>query len=152
VTSAAVALACDDAAVDYDEFDAERMRIVRAWGVEITDPEALAAEAGRLRELAGTVAGERDRERALGHLVAVDQLVEDARTPVDEALVRASEVLQRAADPTGTPAERRARAEAGMAEIGRIADQASSVGVRDAVLDLNESLAEIIDVLELGQD
>ncbi|ADB30541.1 hypothetical protein Kfla_1440 [Kribbella flavida DSM 17836] len=137
--------------MEYDEFDAERMRVVRAWGREITDPEVLAAEVERLRELASTVHGERDRARAGRHLVALDQLVEEARNPVDEALVRASDVMQRAADPSGTPAERRARAEAGLAEIGRIADEASSVGVRDAVLDLNETLAEILDMLEDGQ-
>ncbi|GAA1528519.1 hypothetical protein [Kribbella lupini] len=134
--------------MEYEEFDAERMRVVRAWGVEITDAEVLAAEALRLRELAETVEGERDRDRARRYLVAVDQLVEGARTPTDPALVRASEVLQRAADPAGTPDERRARAEAGMAEIGRIADEAPSDDVRHAVLMLNGTLAEILDVLE----
>ncbi|MGY4770922.1 hypothetical protein ACXC9Q_28770 [Kribbella sp. CWNU-51] len=130
--------------MEYAEFDAERRRIARAWGREITDPEQLAAAVERLREQAATVPGEADRDRAMRYLTTLDDLVAEVGVPESEAVRRASDVLLEASRPEGTPAERRARAEAGMTEIARIAAAAPTAGERDAVLEMNESLAAIV--------
>lgn len=129
--------------MEYAEFDAERRRIVRAWGREISDPEQLAAAVDRLREQAESVPGQ-DQARALRHLQTLDDLVTETRAPESETVRRAADVLTQASRPGGTAAERRTRAEAGMAEISRIADAAPSVAERDAALEMNESLAETV--------
>lgn len=134
--------------MEYGEFDAARRRIVAAWGREMTDPEELAAAVQRLHEQAATVTGEADRAKAIRYLKTMDDLVEAARTPESETVRRASDVLMRASVPGGTPAEQRARAEAAIAEIGRIADAAPTIAERDAALEMTESLAETIDVLD----
>jgi len=136
--------------MEYGDFDAERRRIVRAWGSELTDPDELAAAVERLREQAATVPDEADRAKAIRYLTTLDDLVTEARTPESEAVRRASDVLLEASRPDGTPAARRARAEAGMAEIARIAGAAPTVGERDAALEMNETLVQIITMIDLG--
>jgi hypothetical protein len=138
--------------VEYAEFDAERRRIARSWGREITDPEHLAAAVERLREQAATVPLEADRDRAMRYLATLDGLVTEAGEPESEPVRRASDVLLQASGPDGTPAERRARAEAGMAEIARIAAATATPGERDAVLEMNESLAGIAASADEGTD
>lgn len=130
--------------MEYAEFDAERRRIVHAWGREVTDPAQLAAAVERLREQAATVPGDADRDRAMRYLMTLDDLVSEAGEPESEPVRRASGVLLQASGPEGTPAERRARAEAAMAEITRIAAAAPTAAERDAVLEMNESLAAIV--------
>lgn len=136
--------------MEYGDFDAERRRIVRAWGSEITDPDQLAAAVERLRAQAANVADDADRAKALRYLATLDDLVAEARTPESATVRRASDVLLRASSPEGTPAERRARAEAGLTEIARIAAAAPTVGERDAALEMNETLVQIIAVIDLG--
>ena len=136
--------------MEYGEFDAERRRIIRAWGHEITDPDQLAAAVNWLREQAATVPDETDRAKAIRYLKTLDDLVVEARTPESETVRRAADVLLLASQPGGTPAERRARAEAGIAEITRIAAAAPTIAERDAALEMNESLAETIEVIDLG--
>lgn len=136
--------------MDYPEFDAARRRIIRQWGRELTDPEELASAVDRLRAQAATIADQADRAKAVRYLATLDDLVAEAHAPESETLRRASDVLLAALQPVGTPAERRARAEAGIAEITRIADAAPTAGERDAALELNESLAEVIAVLDQG--
>jgi hypothetical protein len=135
--------------VEYNDYQAERRRIIAAWGAEITDPEQLAAEVDRLRELAATVDGDELRAKAIRYLKSMDTLVAEARTPESEVVRRAGDILLLASQPHGTPAERRARALAGMQEIGRIADSAPTVGERDAALEMNESLNEIVELIDL---
>ncbi|NIK62188.1 hypothetical protein [Kribbella shirazensis] len=130
--------------MDYAEFDAERRRIVRAWGESITDPEALAAAVDGLRDQAGTIQDHAAQARALRSVENLDDLVTEARTPESEYVRRASDVLLESTPPEGTRAEQRARAEAGMAEIARIAAEAPTAGERDAVLEMNEPLAMIV--------
>lgn len=139
---------CDTAWVEYAEFDAEHRRIVRSWSS--TDPVERAAAIERLRGLAETVEGDRDRDRARRFLKPLDRLAAQAATPESDVVRRAGDVLLLASRPDGTPAERRARAEAGIQEIGRIADAAPTVGERDAALEMNESLAETIEIIDLG--
>jgi hypothetical protein len=135
--------------VEYDDYQAERARILAAWGTEITDPEELAAAVDRLRRLAVTVEGDELRAKAIRYLTSLETLVAEARSPASETIDRAWDVMQRASAPDGTPAERRARALAGMQEIGRIADSAATAGERDAALELNGSLNEIVDLIDL---
>jgi hypothetical protein len=136
--------------MEYGYFDAERRRIIRAWGSELTDPDELAAAVERLREQAVTLPDEADRAKAIRYLTTLDDLVAEARTPESETVRRASDVLLEASRPDGTPAERRARAEAGVAEIARIAGAAPTLGERDAALEMNETLVQIITVIDLG--
>ncbi|WP_432888661.1 hypothetical protein ACQPYH_08205 [Kribbella sp. CA-245084] len=136
--------------MEYGDFDAARRRVVRAWGTEITDPEELAAAVERLREQAATVDGEADQAKAIRYLKTLDDLVLEARTPESVPVRQASDVMMRASSPDGTPAERRARAEAGMAEIARIAYAAPTAGERDAALEMNETLVQIIEMIDLG--
>jgi hypothetical protein len=136
--------------MDYGEFDTARRRIVRAWGREITDPRELAAAVDRLRAQAATIADETDRAKAFRYLKTLDDLVVEAGSPESETVRRASDVLLRASVPGGTPAEQRARAEAAIAEITRIAYSAPTIAERDAALEMNESLVETIEVLDRG--
>jgi hypothetical protein len=136
--------------MNYGEFDAARRWIVRAWGRQITHPDHLAAVVGRLRAEASTIADEADRAKAFRYLKTLDDLVVEARTPESATVRRASDVLLWASSPVGTAAERRAPAEAGIAEISRIADTAPTLAERDAALEMNESLAETIEVLDQG--
>ena len=138
--------------MEYAEFDAERRRITHAWGREITDPEHLAAAVERLREQAATVPGEAAQARAIRYLQTLDDLVTEARTPGSDTVRRAADVLLQASRPDGTPAEQRARAEAGIAEITRIAESAPTTAERDAALEMNETLAETIASLDEGAD
>ncbi|MEV6413201.1 hypothetical protein [Kribbella sp. NPDC051718] len=134
--------------MEYDEYQAERRRIIAAWGTEITDPEQLAVAVARLRELASTVDGAEQRARAIRYLKSMDDLVAEARRPDSETVGRAWDVMLRASGPDGTPAERRARAEEGMREIARIADTAPTLAEKLAALNLNEPLAEIVHAVD----
>jgi len=136
--------------MDYGEFDAERRRIVRAWGTEITDADQLAAAVEGLRAQTATIADDADRAKAMRYLTTLDDLVEETRTPESPTVRQASDVLLRASGPEGSPAQRRARAEAAMAEIARIAAAAPTVGERDAALEMNGTLRSIIAVIDLG--
>jgi hypothetical protein len=133
--------------MEYAEFDAERRRIVRAWRREITDPDELATAVESLRERLPALPGEADQTRAARYLEALDDLVADARTPQSETVWRAADVLVQASQQDGTPAERRVRADAGIAEITRLADTAPTTAERDAALEMNEPLAETLSSL-----
>lgn len=129
--------------MDYADFDAERRRIIRAWGTEITEPEQLAEAVRQLREQAATMTVPADQHRATRYLGTLDDLVAAASEPESPSIRQASDVLLKASAPEGTPAERQARAAAGITEIARIAAEAPSVGERDAVLEMNETLVMI---------
>ena len=86
------------------------------------------------------------------YLTMLDDLVTEAGEPESEPVRRASDVLLQASGPEGTPAERRARAEAGLAEIARIAAATPTAGERDAVLEMNESLAAMVASADDGTD
>ncbi|WP_427885029.1 hypothetical protein ACQHIV_22885 [Kribbella sp. GL6] len=134
--------------MEYGDFDAARRRIVAAWGREITDPDELAAAVERLHEQARTVDGDAARAKAIRYLKTMDDLVDAARTPVSPTIRAASDVMMRALTPAGTPAEQRARAEAAIAEIGRIAAAAPTLAERDSALEMIEPLVETVDVLD----
>jgi len=136
--------------MEYRDFDTERRRIVQGWGREITDPAELTAAAARLREQAATIERDKDREKAFRYLEGLDEFVALALDPQpeSEAVWAANDVMQRTLQVTGTPAERRARIEAAMDEIARISAAAPTVGEQDAALEMNGTLAELLEVLE----
>jgi hypothetical protein len=137
--------------MDYAEFDTERRRITHAWGREITSADGLATAVDDLREQAASIPDAAGRTRATRYLENLDALVAEARTPESETVRAAGDVLLEASRTDGTADEIRARAEAGIAEITRIADQAPTVGERDAVLEMNETLAETLAVLDSAE-
>lgn len=134
--------------MEYADYQAERQRIIAAWGSELTDPEQLAAAVDRLRALAATVDGEEQRARAIRYLKSMDDLVAEARRPDSQTVGEAWDVMLAASSPAGTPDERRARAERGMREIARIADAAPTLAEKLAALNLNEPLAEIVNTAD----
>ncbi|MFF0344166.1 hypothetical protein [Kribbella sp. NPDC004875] len=136
--------------MEYSEFDTERRRIAQSWGRSITDPQELAAAVAALHEQAAGLPDQADQTRAMRYLEILDDLVTEARTPESETVRRAGDVLLEASRPDGTPAERRTRAEAGIAEITRIAEAAPTIAERDAALEMNESLAETLGTLAEG--
>lgn len=138
--------------MEYAEFDTERRRIIRAWGDEITDPEQLAAAVRALHEQASTISGAADQDRVRRYLSTLDDLVAESAEPESASVRQASDVLLKASAPEGTPAERRARAEAGLTEIARIAAAAPTVGERDAVLEMNETLQTIATAVDAPGD
>ncbi|MDX3002654.1 hypothetical protein PWY87_13285 [Kribbella solani] len=134
--------------MEYAEFDAERRRITNAWGREVTDSAVLEAAVENLRQQAATIPGQRDRLKADRYLETLDGLVDAARTPESETVRLASDAMQRAVAPNGTAAERRLRAEEGIAEIIRIAENAPTRVEHDAALEHVEPLAETLDLLD----
>ncbi|GAA2802184.1 hypothetical protein [Kribbella solani] len=138
--------------MEYAEFDAERRRITNAWGEEITDPAVLRTMVENLRRQAATIPGQQDRLKADRYLETLDALVDAARTPGSETVQRASDAMQRAVAPIGTAAERRLRAEEGIAEITRIAATAPTQEEHDAALEHIETLAETLDLLDAEGD
>jgi hypothetical protein len=136
--------------MEYLEFDAERRRIVQAWGREITDPGELTAAAARLREQAATIERDKDREKAFRYLSNLDKFVEQARNPEPESetVWAANDAMMRGLQPIGTPAEQQARARAAMDEINRIAAAAPTIGEQIAAQEMNGALAEFIHVLD----
>ncbi|HEY3560182.1 MAG TPA: hypothetical protein VGL05_22090 [Kribbella sp.] len=134
--------------MDYPEFDAERRRITRAWGREITDPELLAAAVADLREQAATIPDRAAQNKAQRYLELLDDFVAETRWPESETVRQAGEVLLATSRPDGTADEIRSRTEAAMAEITRIADAAPTLAERDAALEMNETLAETLEVLD----
>jgi HEAT repeat protein len=127
----------------YEEFEADFQRVHEAAGDGLSTP-ALQAEILRLRQLAETIEDPRQRENAGYDIAMLDDLVAHDDDPAPSALmVEASGVYRRATAMDGTPAERIARAEAGIEEIERIADRA--VGNEQAsIAGLNETLSMLI--------
>lgn len=133
--------------MEYEQFYAEYTRVVEAvmTGLSL---EELTVEVGRLRQLADGVDDLADREEA-GHAVAMLESVltlEPGPAP-SAAVLAANEAHSRATASDGTAAERIARAEAGIEEIGRIArtadpDEQSDIG------QLNESLHMLVGALK----
>ena len=101
---------------------------------ELTDP---ARRSRAERELA-----------ALGRVVGYGLAV----GPGDHAtVVRASEVLVSASASGGSTADRIRRAEQGIAQIVRIAEQTADAEERTAVLELNGSLVRLIGAIRAGE-
>jgi hypothetical protein len=133
----------------YEEFRADYERVLDTSD-QVPLPE-LAASIARLKGLAGTLADPGQRFSARNSIASLEDIyadgVEDEQNPVSAAMTEASRVSSRAASDAGTTAERVARLDAGMDEIGRIAETADP-SEQAAILNLNESLEMLRTALE----
>ncbi|NIK55057.1 hypothetical protein [Kribbella shirazensis] len=128
--------------MNYDDFDAEYRRVLGIADELPTD--ALAREIERLRVLAGGLADVADRRRAGNGIAMLDDILGyDEQPAASPAMAEAERAHALASADGGTDEERIARAEAGMAEISRIA-QTADPSERTAILALNESLYMLI--------
>jgi hypothetical protein len=132
--------------MDYEQFDAEYRRVLEAAGAG-ENSAALAAEIVRLRALAGTLADAADRRDAGDRITTIEDVLSYDSESLSAAMGEAIRVLGVAGADEGTPAERVRRARAGMDEIARISAGADR-DEQAAILEMNESLAMLIDALE----
>lgn len=137
--------------MDYDEFFARYKRAHELWSFGRLDVDGAVAELERLRAIVPSIEPS-DRRRTAAYLL--DQWANETSPQAEDRMTRATAVLTRAGAEGGNVAERKARAEAGIAEITSIADETTDVGERYAILGLNEALAKLITALErrVGQD
>jgi hypothetical protein len=135
--------------MDYEEFQADYDRVLDTSD-KVPLPE-LAASIERLRGLAQTFTDPDERFSAENDVATLEGIyaygVEDEEDPLSAAMTAAGRVQSLAAANDGTTAERIARLEAGMEEIGRIADSADP-SEKGAILDYNESLYMLKTALE----
>jgi hypothetical protein len=135
--------------MDYEEFQADYDRVLDTSD-KVPLPE-LAASIERLRGLAQTFTDPDERFSAENDVATLEGIyaygVEDEEDPLSAAMTAAGRVQSLAAANDGTLAERIARLEAGMEEIGRIADSADP-SEKGAILDYNESLYMLKTALE----
>jgi hypothetical protein len=131
--------------MDYDEFFAQYKGAHELWTFGRLEVDGALAELDRLRAIAQSIEPADKRETAQYLLT---QWANEMSPQADERMSRATAILTRAGADDGTPAERKARAEAGIAEITSIADETRDIGEQYAILGLNETLAKLIDALE----
>lgn len=132
--------------MEYDDFDAEYRRILDV-AARLSD-EALTAEVERLRGLASQLADPTDRRDADDDIASLAGVLSPTGVPpASPIVIEAERVHSAAGAPGGTPAERIARARAGMQEIGRLAATANPAE-RAGILELNESLLLLVTALE----
>jgi hypothetical protein len=134
--------------MDYDQFRAEYDPVFDVLDDE-TLPDWLPAAIARLKQLAATIDDLADRRSAENDIAAVEGILaeESEGRPISPAMMEAIRIHGEAGAGHGTPAERIARAEAGMAAIGRIADSLPR-SEQAPILELNESLYMLIMSLE----
>jgi hypothetical protein len=135
--------------MDYEEFQADYDRVLDTSD-QVPLPE-LAASIERLKTVAQILTDPKQRINAENDIATLEGIyaygVEDEEDPLSAAMTAAGRVQSRAAANDGTTAERIARLEAGMEEIGRIADTADP-SEKGAILDYNESLYMLRTALE----
>jgi hypothetical protein len=128
--------------MEYDDFDVEYRRVLD--GAAGLSAEALAAEIDRLRGLAAQITDPADRRDADNEIASLASVLSVGDLPLSSpAEIEAGRVHSRAIADGGTPEERIARAQAGMAEISRIA-AAADPAERAGIIELNESLAMLV--------
>ncbi len=133
----------------YEEFRADYERVLDTSD-KVTLPE-LAASIARLKALAETLTDPGQRFSAGNSIASLEDIygsgVEDEQSPLSSAMTAASQAHSRAVADDGTTAERVARLDAAMEEIGRIAETADPAE-QGAILDYNESLEMLRTALE----
>jgi hypothetical protein len=135
--------------MDYDEFDAEYGRLLDS--ARSLDRAALSAEVSRLQLLVETVEPPSDQSEARLLLATLQDAVGRDLPPLSEGMTQAVQVHTRARTAEGPADQRIRQLRAGIAEIARIAESADAAE-RGAIQDLNESLALLVDSLELSGD
>lgn len=132
--------------MDYEQFDTEYQTVFDA--LDGDKPSAdFAPDVARLKELAATLESPMDRRSAENRIADLESILAETGEPTSPAMLEAIRVHSAATAADGTPAERIARAEAAMAEIGRIAE-AAGPGEEAAIMNMNESLYKLVLALE----
>lgn len=134
--------------MDYGLFDAERRRLVAWLSQGPADPAVASSELNRLRSMAGEVAGEADRAKAMRYVDTLQAAVAATFSPRYDALAQADAIMRAAQRSEGDPATRRAQVRQAVLDIAGLAESAASESERGAVLDLNESLLELVALLD----
>jgi hypothetical protein len=136
--------------MDYEQFKTEYRTVFDA--IDGDRPSAdFAPDVARLKALAATIEDPADRRSAENRIATIEDVLSYGEgPPMSPAMVQAVRVHAAASAAGGTPQERIARAEAGMAEIGRIAEagmaeigriaEAAGPSEEAAIMNLNESL------------
>lgn len=132
--------------MSYEQFKAEYQRVFDS--IESQPAAHFAPDVARLKVTAAAIESPADRRTAQNQIATIeDVLAYDNEPPLSPAMANAIRAHARASAAGGTNEERIARAEAGMAEIGRIAD-AAEPAEQAAILEMNESLYMLITSFE----
>ncbi|GAB3939701.1 hypothetical protein GCM10029976_056340 [Kribbella albertanoniae] len=137
--------------MDYEQFRVEHDKVWALLG-EATLPQSLPNDIARLKEMAAAINDPADRRDADNMVAMIESIVDESLSAKDEepwsdAMNEAIRVHLEASDDSGTPAERIARARAGIQAIGRIADRAPE-HERNAIIEMNGSLLMLAEALE----
>ncbi|TDD46336.1 hypothetical protein E1263_36795 [Kribbella antibiotica] len=136
--------------MDYEQFKVESDKVFAVLGDKDL-PVTLADDIARLKDLAATVEDPQDRWDAEGDIVSIEGILQAGEgadeEPWSDAMNQAVQAHARATDDSGTPAERIARARAGITAISRIADTAPA-NEQAAIVEMNESLLMLAEALE----
>jgi hypothetical protein len=128
--------------MNYDQFRTAYQQVFDS--IENQPAAHFAPDLVRLRTMAATIESARDRRTAENRIATIeDVLAYDDEPPLSPAMANAIRAHARGSAAGGTPADRIARAETAMAEIGRIADTAE-LSEQAAILTMNESLYMLI--------
>ncbi|MEV8377031.1 hypothetical protein AB0P21_30095 [Kribbella sp. NPDC056861] len=127
--------------MDYDQFNAKYRQIFDS--VESQPSAYFAPDIARLKLLAAELEDVHERTEAENLIADLEGVLEYEAEPLSPAMVEAVRAHARADAATGTPAERIARLEAGMAEIARIAATAEPAE-QASILEMNDSLHMLI--------
>ncbi|WP_020388571.1 hypothetical protein [Kribbella catacumbae] len=132
--------------MDYEQFKTEYQQVFDS--IENQPSAHFAPDLARLRSMAAAIDSPADRRTAENQIATIeDILAYDEEPPLSPAMANASRAHARASAAGGTTEERIARAEAGMAEIGRIA-AAADPAEQASILEMNESLYMLITSFE----
>ncbi len=128
----------------YDDFVARYKEAHRAWILGRLDRAAAVDALARLRAVVPSLEPPDQRPNA-AELLRVWEA--EISPEAADRMARAVTALSRAERDGGTVTERIARAEAGIAEIGRIAAEAEDARERSAIRGMSETLAKLADAL-----
>jgi hypothetical protein len=124
--------------MDYEQFKAEYKTVFDT--LDSDKPSAdFAPDVVRLKDQAATIENPMDRRSAENLIADLEGILAEEGAPTSPAMMEAIRVHAAASAAGGTPQERIARAETGMAEIGRIAE-AAGPAEEASIMNLNESL------------
>jgi hypothetical protein len=140
--------------MDDTDLEDELARLRQDLTTGMVEPADAGAELADLTARTAELTDITRRGRAERELTALRRVVGYAAAvgPGDHAsVVRASEVLVAASAPGGSADERIRRAEHGLAQLNRIAEQTTDPGDHAAVLELNAGLIRLIGAIRDGQ-
>ena len=140
--------------MDYEQFKVESEKVWDVLDAKVLPP-TLRDDIARLKELAASLEDPKQRWRAEGDIESIEAVLGEGEAgteePWSDAMNQAVQVHSAATDDSGTKAERIARLDAAMDEIGRIADSASE-DEQHAISEMNGSLYMLKESLELSAE